>query len=210
MGRNRLWGLAGLVLLLPCTSAFASLWYNDGGHYIINTYLGDSVFIDEGFPGQETTVEVVISGQVGDVRVFEDGVFSLNGGTCDTVMLYDNSEAFINGTHHRLALFDNSTMHIYNSLLTPLLNVYDTAKVILYGYDFTIDGQSYGNGTYSVTDLPPVLSIPIWKLAGYFENGNAFEYWTILDTTAQLTLVPEPTTLALLGIGGLWLRKRRL
>ncbi|MBL7215994.1 MAG: PEP-CTERM sorting domain-containing protein, partial [Phycisphaerae bacterium] len=54
-------------------------------------------------------------------------------------------------------------------------------------------------------------------LTGIWGNGDSFDIQLVNDTGVECNLldnfdfilVPEPATLALLGFGGLWVRKRR-
>ena len=68
---------------------------------------------------------------------------------------------------------------------------------------------------YYFGDLPTLNASNI--LTGIWGNGDSFDIQLVNDTGVECNLldnfdfilVPEPATLALLGFGGLWVRKRR-
>ena len=84
---------------------------------------------------------------------------------------------------------------------TPPLNIVYSA---LYdGYDLTAGEAtgSAGGNMFEITIMPSAQGAMV------FSNYQS-DYWTVIDS-ASLTVVPEPMTIALLGLGGLLLRRRK-
>ena len=114
-------------------------------------------------PNQGTSLEIVVGGQINNVYACQDSSFVLNKGRCGYIYLYDNSRAYINGNHGRLSLSDNSQMHIYYSYLCSSLSLSESSEVFLYGYDFKVNNQPVGLGSYTSEDFPYPISV-----SGYF------------------------------------------
>lgn len=210
--KQRFFVVTGILLLIFNKSSIATISYNDGQHHIINTVIYDNAKIDYQSPNMRTILDIVQGGEIGAIEVYEDGMLRLDGGRCDRIVLYGNGVAYLNGRHGRLGLSGNSKMHIYYSSLTSSINVTDYSELIMYGYNLKIDEIPYEAGTYKIADLPlKTLNADgfyAYVLSGYFENGSEFRYYFAIKDNAQLTLIPEPITIALFGLGGLLIRRR--
>jgi len=79
-----------------------------------------------------------------------------------------------------------------------------TAGSVLYSFDALVPTAGEIGDTWTIT---MAVGAPVFSGANYTHNMNA----VAVATTNALTLeiVPEPMTIALLGLGGLFLRRRR-
>ena len=163
------------------------------------------------------------------VNVYEGAMIGLGS---DTGMdMYDSSRLNIYGG--RVGLFfgahDSSMVNLYDGYLESImgladsstLNVYTgyaagwmdnfyvapTATVNIYGYGF----EYTPHGRW----MPPIGGVGegwwVSKLTGYDFDGGPITFLGIPDpdTHDNINLIPEPTTLLLLGLGGLALLRMR-
>jgi hypothetical protein len=203
-----------LLFLFSASTVLATLTFNDGQYYVISTVNNDTVSIDYQTPDKGTTVEIIQGGSVGTTNVYHNGVLKVNGGSCGYLFLHDNSEAYLNGSHGRLAVIDYSKLYVYYSTVNTSLNLAGNSEVILYGYDFKIDGQPVNYGTYGIADLPPKNPNSdgnfYYRLSGYSKNGGSLGFSLFMNgENTRVTLVPEPVTLALLGLGAFLISKKK-
>jgi hypothetical protein len=77
-------------------------------------------------------------------------------------------------------------------------------------YDTTYDGYDLGAGATTGSAGGTMFEITIMPSAeGTLSIGNYESNYTVLIDHADLSIVPEPMTIALLGLGGLFLRRRK-
>jgi hypothetical protein len=82
------------------------------------------------------------------------------------------------------------------------LNIQDNSQLTIAGTNFAIDGFAVDYGTYTASDYTSGL------LTGILANGDLMSNDFGIANDARITLVPEPTTLILIGIGILCLRRK--
>ncbi|MBN2138172.1 MAG: PEP-CTERM sorting domain-containing protein [Sedimentisphaerales bacterium] len=155
------------------------------------------------------------------LKLFNSNIFNLNSGTFDgTFEMYEYSEINVNGGQ-----VVNADLQSYNFGITDIyagdvtwegVDLYQHSVLNIYGGDvlfndgFWLDDDAGINVFYSsIIRLKP--EDPYSEIIGYnLRDGGEF----MLDQFAQseidqINFVPEPTTLLLLGLGGLLLRKRK-
>ena len=99
--------------------------------------------------------------------------------------------------------YDFSEVTISGQFSSDHLNAYNSSQITFEGFDFAIDGVPVPYGVYYASDYDDGV------ITGTLNNnGQLFNHFSIYDN-ASIILTPEPTTLLLLGLGGLIFRKRR-
>lgn len=107
------------------------------------------------------------------------GTLNMNGGTTDLI-----------------GVIDSGTLNLYGGLITESLGAWHDAVVNIYGYDFNYDpmGGSLDGG----------------QLTGFWLDDTPFTIDLYgIETYSHINLIPEPSSLILLCLGGLILRRRR-
>lgn len=144
------------------------------------------------------TDDTITGGVYDVVRTHNDATVDMTAGLIETYLeLYDTSTFNAKGgtldDGVDIRLFDSTTINFYRietSVLNNRIEAVSTAEINIFGYGFNYVGDT---------------------LNGYWEDDTSFSLYIRNETTQSvITLheVPEPTTCLLLGLGGLFLRKR--
>ena len=147
----------------------------------------------------DTSGSDITQGVVGTAVVLEINRGAETAAWGYSFKLYDQFENGAVGTDHgdmTGAAFGGAEGSTPPAMIGPYSATYD-------GYDLTAgDTVAGAAGTmFKVTIMP--------SASGAMSIGNyASDYVTLIDS-ANLTIVPEPMTIALLGLGGLFLRRRK-
>lgn len=123
---------------------------------------------------------------------------------------------------------DSGQVHLYGGAVSQYLQARDSGQIFfsggsvagdlvadvfgvltIYGSDFAVDSQPFGYG-----ELTSILGGDSWDestrhLSGTLANGDQLDNNFYIGHDASIILVPEPSTLLLLGLGGIFLRKRQ-
>lgn len=220
--------------------------FSDGGIHEINsgnsTEQFETVRVDYGYPGVETTLNVVTGGKITEgLCVFENGRMNLFGGEIGYgLFVFNDSRAVVYGgtIGEYLCSFSNSWVTVLGGVVGGEVDAFDNSRIdisdgifnyvrsdgygqlnisggifnnelkatqdsimTIYGTDFAVDGISVGYGP--ITTASGVLT-------GTLANGDLINSNFYIVENADIILIPEPTTVLLLGFGGisLILRKR--
>jgi len=82
--------------------------------------------------------------------------------------------------------------------LGKLLILSDNSILRVIGSDFAIDGVSIGDGIISSVTGTQSWNEPYRRLTGTLQNGDIIDNRFQIGNTAQIVIVPEPTTIVLL------------
>ena len=93
------------------------------------------------------------------------------------------------------------------SIGNRLIADYDSV-ITIHGSDFAVDGQLFGYGELtSMFRLAPTVDPPR-QLTGTLLSGDLLDNSFYIGSNASIVLIPEPSTLLLLGLGGVALRRK--
>ena len=158
--------------------------------------------------------QVAISGGVikNVLRARGSSQVAVSGGSIDAISTYDNSQVTISDglLNRNLYAYDNSQVTVSGGLFEgDLLVLVDSAVLTIHGSDFAVDSMPVG-----YTDLYSIFGgsykyEPYRQLTGTLLNGEPFDNDFRIGELGRIVLVPEPTTLLLLGLGGLALMRGR-
>ncbi len=195
----------------------ASQVYVSGGSMKELVSLGSSQFNISGGSvdslGSNESSQVNMSG--GSIHYLQGGgsskvdisAGSIDGAICSVdsgqVNIYGGSIEYIQ-SHH------SSQVNVYGGTIGGgNLALLDQSLVQIFGYDFAVDGQPFGYGELTSIFGGDIYYEPLRHLTGTLLSSELIDNDFYIGHDAKIVLVPEPTTLLLLGLGGLALRKRR-
>ncbi|GEM_PF-1244602 len=157
-----------------------------------------------------STVDIS-GGEVGEFRAWDSSTVDISGGEVSFLNTRNSSTVDISGGEvDGLGAGGSSTVDISGGSVDEL-GAWDRSTVTLIGYDFeALDGLE-------LDEVEIINGVPQYEVTGTGTlKGTWFgetESWTIdigwNDETATIMAIPEPATLALLGLGGLVLLRRR-
>ncbi len=114
--------------------------------------------------------------------------------TNDAVLYVDG------GSYDYISLYDSGIAHLHNITRTDRVTLNGTSSVFLYGSDFMINFSPVELGTYyNESETYMQLSVICTM-----EDGDSYITTVYLRDDSTLTLVPEPASLVLLSLGGLF------
>ena len=171
-----------LVSMLVCCfglpKAEGIVYFDDGGEWDIDYDVEYPIYIQDSSTGVPTTVNLLDGGCVPNVSVFDNSAFNMFGGTI---------------CPYGLETYDNSTAYICGGIIYRNLALHNDSQVTIAGTRFNCPYGTFHN--------------PNSTLAGILLNGDPIVSLCYVLDSATMTLVPEPATLLLLGLGAVILRR---
>jgi hypothetical protein len=124
---------------------------------------------------------------------------------------YDSSTVTVSGGTIGFDLFatNSSTVTVSGGTITDRINASDESQVILWGSDFAVDGTPVDHGALTSIFGGSIEDEPSRHITGMLANGGSLDNDFYIGNNASIVLIPEPTTLLLLGLGGLALLRRK-
>jgi hypothetical protein len=123
---------------------------------------------------------------------------------------YNSSQVTMSsGSVNNLFVCHNSQVTISGGTIGYDLSLLQNAELIIYGSNFAIDENPVGFGEITSILGGIYRDEPSRLLTGTLANGDAFNNHFKIGDYASITLVPEPATLLLLGLGAVVLRRKR-
>jgi hypothetical protein len=156
----------------------------------------------------------MLSGTMLYLHVYDNSHFSMSGGVLPygqfqgdqvsgVLWAYGSSQITISGgSIYGLRADGSSTITMSGGTIGGNIMLNNGALLTLNGSNFTIDGISIGFGEI-------VKKGGFRTLTGILANGDRIHTTFQTADSAKVILIPEPCTIALLGLGGLLLRRRK-
>ena len=130
----------------------------------------------------------------GELEIYNDVTLDIYGGEIGHLFTFDNSFTnWFDGQMNYLRANDDSIVNIYRGRLFDFLHAGESSQINLYAY----------NVTYN--DITHFLEGNYYKDDSFF----SFELLHGQDTYSHIVVVPEPTTILLLGLGSLFVIGKR-
>lgn len=180
----------------------ASLWGLGNSHISIN-----NGFISELYAYNS---QITISGGwINEKSKISCAQMTITGGRVDNFIATGNvtmSDGFI-GDHFEM--INHSQMIMTGGRIGPDIQLEDTSKLEFYGSSFSIDGVPVGYGNITSLSGSSYDNEPFRRLTGTLQNGDIFNNQFRIGESAQIVLVPEPTTFLLLMLGAFTFMKQK-
>ena len=137
--------------------------------------------------------------------VFDYSQVNISGGSIGFYLhTYEYSQAYISdgSISNDLNTSDDSVVLISGGTIRDEIDVRDNSLVTIFGNSFQIDGfpVDYGQITTGTIDEFGRLT---GTLNGILQSGDSLNIFFYVEPDASIFLVPEPSTLLLIGIGAL-------
>jgi hypothetical protein len=221
----------GFAILLAGGQGLAKDFYSDG-NIVAGEYWGSASIYDT--PPNHTTVNMS-GGQVDTTSTFDTSIFNMTGGKMSHLYSYEFSTANISGNDHSnpfdIYARDQSVINFSGTVEATHAEAFNTAKINMYGG--TIYNLSAFNGgainiyggdiTFNIwaqdNAVINIFGYDLFKsptggtgdgfVRGYYNDHSFFMFnFEGSETYSHVNLIPEPLTILLLGVGGLFLRKK--
>lgn len=167
--------------------------------------------------------EVSVSGGViGLHLVAEDNsMINFTNGTVIGSLLSENNSniKMLGGSVNGATVWDNASISISGGIVANGLSTNQNGTIYLQGSGFEIDGQSLSYGdklsNFGSLVLNGRYDYFTGTITGTLSDGSNlncdFRIFNLEDLagTGDIIIIPEPATMALLGVGGLLIRKRK-
>jgi hypothetical protein len=192
-----------------------------GSIYWVTTKHNSSITLNGGLI--ESRIELydesnatINNGTVNDVWAGQNSHLHIYGGAITNgIECYYDSTVIINGgtIGANVESAGDAIIEIHGGTIAGSLLSHGNGTIYLYGSDFRVGGHRLGSGD-NLRDYGTIDgSYLTGTVTGILEDNSILNnQFNILlnDLNADIIIIPEPATLVLLGLGGLWLRKRRL
>ena len=176
-----------------------------------------------GFHAYGDSIVTVTNGLVkGYSSAVSNSTVNVQGGDINNLQINGNATLSMSGgSLGAFSNYGNSIVSIFGGSIEDYLRVGDNGIIYLYGTDFEVNGQTLFYGDH-LSDFVPLTylgethyqktGIITGTLADGTALNNTFQimYWDGIIVPADIMIVPEPTMLLLIGLGGIIIRKRKV
>jgi hypothetical protein len=200
-------GMYTTVNLLTGASVNSPYYFRGYGHSRINM-LGGSIWYLYSYDSSQVNMS---SGSIGGFLLINDSSqVDISGGYIFGFGSYGSSQVNISGgLIGGLWTDDFSQVNISGGSIDRDLVLLKQSKIQISGRDFEVDGQTVGFGELTSILGGNPYNEPARYLTGTLLSGELINNNFRIGYDARIVLIPEPATIALLGIGSLFFRKRR-
>jgi hypothetical protein len=164
------------------------------------------------------TVNVSGNITIGGLKIGSNALANINDGQINSIFCEGDSKInlYSGTTTSNIKVGGNSLMNIYGGKIENSINNIRTeqnSSLIFHGSNFYVNGNlmNYGESARLYGNLVTYsngVSVLMGTLTGILSNGDILDTSFKIYDTSDITFVPEPATIFLLGIGGLFLRRK--
>jgi hypothetical protein len=154
----------------------------------------------------------ITGGSVGWLLGFDSSRVNITGGSINDWLqsIYSNQTDIFGGSIESVYGCYSGRINIYGSSIHGELRIWGECIIKIFGSGFAVDGQPFGYG-----ELTNILGVGPWgeptrRLTGTLLSGEFIDNDFYVGDDARIVLIPEPATLLLLGLGGMFLKRRRI
>jgi hypothetical protein len=170
--------------------------------------LGGVIRILHAYESSQITISE--DGSIWELHALSSRPIIISGGSVSRMFVNDGGQVdmFDGGVLSFLQIngADDSKMNIFGGQITSDIQVVSNGVLTIYGSDFAINGVPFGYGEIPFSLYPPAYD---HHLTGVLANGGYIRSnFYLQDQNCKIVLVPEPSTLLLLGLGVLILRRK--
>ena len=164
------------------------------------------------FYAENSSQATISDGSIGDYLVATDSSYiDISGGSIDNYLrALESSQVTISGGSIGQYLWaEGSQVEVFGGAVGGELRATWSPGIIIYGLDFAVDGQPIGYDELSSIFGTDYRDEPFRHLTGTLASGELIDNDFRIGHNAQIILVPEPSTLLLLGLGAVILIRKR-
>ena len=195
-----------MIVIILClgTVEVKALILNNGAVHTVDWTIDEPVSVEDSPGGDFTTLNLVDGGSISLwLNALDNSEINIFGGAIqDDLWTYHYSQTTISAGSitDDLNASDASEVFISGGWIGDQIIAADASQITILGSNFEIDGVPVGYGEIGVTS---------GLLTGNLENGiDMINNNFYIDPDASIFLVPEPSTMLLVGLGALCLRRR--
>jgi hypothetical protein len=148
---------------------------------------------------------------LGELRTYNTSLTTISGGEIEYLRVAHSSQVAISGGSvlTDFTAYDNGLATMSGGIIHGNLLMAGYADLTINGANFAINGVPVGFGEITSLFGGNYLNEPYRQLTGTLANGDILNNQFQIGEYASITLVPEPTSMLLLGLGGLLLSRRK-
>ena len=209
--RRKILIIVTMLLFGVCSVQAVDITFSTSGT-IIEGDVYDTVYIENDF-----TVVDMLGGQISSLHTSDISTFNMSGGQITGPYIWIGISGTMNISN---GIADISDFVLRDDSYTLILGGNITASYMKVYYDCTIDikGGFVQVNNFDMSEFEPLATINIYGydfdytggvISGYLIDDNPFSISGVSESEyLAFNLVPEPTSLLILGMGSLLLRRR--
>lgn len=220
--KQTIWVMVFIVaVLFMCTpKSLGVIYFDDGKTHNVDYEISGEVDVYDSLGGIPTVLNLLTGGAIrhGGLGVHDNSRATIDGGSIEfdldtfgssqvafsqgligiSLRANNNSQVTIFGGEivWNLKAKADSRISLYGGSIGNILTAEDTSIITVYGSNF-----NYGPG-----EIPDRTG----TLTGILSNGDPINNDFYISTNASIVLVPEPSTLLLVVLGAVLIRKRKI